>query len=41
VPSWLVSLSDTIKGTLKQLHFAVELPNGNVVEPRPRVEKGL
>ena len=30
---WLVCFSDTVKGPLRQLFFAVVLPDGTVVEP--------
>jgi hypothetical protein len=39
VPFWLVSLSDTIKGPMRQMFFVVLLPDGTVVVPR--VEKRL
>ena len=38
-PFWLICFSDTIKGPLRQMFFAVLLPDGTVVEPR--VEKLL
>jgi hypothetical protein len=33
VPFWLVCFSDTVTGPLRQLWFAVVLPDGTVVEP--------
>jgi hypothetical protein len=33
VPFWLVSLSDTIKGPMRQMFFVVLLPDGTVVVP--------
>ena len=33
VPFWLICLSDTIKGALRQFYFVVLLPDGTVVEP--------
>ena len=38
-PFWLICFSDTIKGPLRQMFFAVLLPDGTVVVPR--VEKLL
>src|SRR6202521_1285323 len=34
IPFWLISFSDTIKVTLRQMFFVVLLPDGTVVEPR-------
>ncbi len=34
VPFWLVCFSDTVKGPIKKLFFAVILPDGTVVAPR-------
>jgi hypothetical protein len=39
VPFWLVCLSDTVKGPLRQMFFVVLLPDGTVVVPT--VEKRL
>jgi hypothetical protein len=33
VQFWLVCLSDTVKGPLRQIFFIVVLPDGKVVEP--------
>ena len=38
-PFWLISFSDTIKGTMRQMYCVVLLADGTVVEPR--VEKRL
>ena len=34
VPFWLISFSDTTQGPMKQIFFAVLLPDGRIVEPR-------
>jgi hypothetical protein len=34
IPYWLVAFSDTVKGPIHQLFFAVVLPDGRVVAPR-------
>jgi hypothetical protein len=39
LPFWLISFSDTIKGSMRQIFFVVLLPDGTVVVPR--VEKWL
>ena len=33
IPFWLACYSDTVTGPLRQLFFAVVLPDGTVVEP--------
>ncbi len=39
VPFWLICLSDTNKGPVRQMFFVVLLPDGTVIVPR--VEKSL
>ena len=34
VPFWLAYFSDMIKGLLRQMFFAVLLPDGTIIEPR-------
>ena len=34
VPFWLISFSDTIKGPMRQMYFAVLLADGTVVVPK-------
>jgi hypothetical protein len=41
IPFWLVCFSDSVTGPLRQLFFAVVLPDGTVVEPEAVMGRGF